>query len=217
MTNARRGPVIRISTATCLALSFGIGAWPAVTACSHASAPVAAVTAGVPASAPGAGDGPSRQGDVAVRFLADPAAADIKVAETEEFAPASPRYMPLPSFPAGALRAGAGSSIVAIRLHLDEGGFVTATSDSPRLASSDGPHQEEFRKEVEVVVRRWSFSPARIDSVAPDPDPSGPRPLISTRYVPTFLDFAFQFSVVDGRGVVSLGASTSAPASKPPR
>lgn len=207
----------RISTAACLALSFGVGAWPAVTACSHASAPMAAVAAGVPPSAPGAGDGRSRQGDVAVRFLADPAAADIKVGETEEFAPASPRYTPLPSFPAGALRAGAGSSIVAIRLHLDEGGFVTATSDSPRLPSSDGPHQREFRQEVEDVVRRWSFSPARIDTVAPDPDPSGPRPLVSFRCVPTFLDFAFQFSVVDGRGVVSLEASTPVPASDSPR
>ncbi|MEO8585631.1 MAG: hypothetical protein ABI584_05685 [Acidobacteriota bacterium] len=29
---------------------------------------------------------------------------------------------------------------------------------------------------------------------------------MSTRYVPTYLDFAFRFTVVEGRGVVSVGA-----------
>ena len=160
------------------------------------------------------------QGDVAVRFLADPAAVDIRVAETEEFAPASPRYMPLPSYPDSVLSAGGGLAFVAVRLHLDKGGFVIAVSDSPLLASSDGPHSGEFREAVESVVRRWAFSPARVDTVAPngqDSNPAGSRSLIATRYVPTFLDFAFQFSVVDGRGVVSLGASNPGPASDLPR
>lgn len=191
-----------------MALSLGIGAWPITNACSHGRAPVEARAGDAQALAPGIDD-PSRQGDVAVRFLSDPAAADVKVAETEEFAPASPRYTPLPSYPAEALRDGGGTAIVAIRLHLDEGGFVIATSDSPLLPSSGGPYQDAFRQAVETVVRRWSFSSARIDTVSrvsANADPNEPRPVVSTRFVPTYVDFAFQFSVVDGRGVVSLDA-----------
>lgn len=219
MTKARRGPVAPFCGAARVALSLGIGAWPITNACSHGSVPVEARAGDTEAPARGTED-PSRQGDVAVRFLSDPAAADIKVAETEEFAPASPRYAPLPPYPAEALRAGAGSAIVAIRLHLDKGGFVIATSDSPLLASSGGPHQDAFRQAAETAVRRWKFSSARIDTVAPvsaSTDPNEPRPLLSTRYVPTYVDFAFQFSVVDGQGVVSLGAPAPGSVSTSPK
>ena len=48
-------------------------------------------------------------------------------------------------------------------------------------------------------------------------DPNEPRPLLSTRYVPTYVDFAFQFSVVDGQGVVSLGAPAPGSVSTSPK
>ncbi len=40
---------------------------------------------------------------------------------------------------------------------------------------------------------------------------------MATRYVPTYLDFAFRFSVVEGRGVVSVGPETPTAATTPER
>jgi hypothetical protein len=155
----------------------------------------------------------AREGEVAVRFLADPTAPQPKLVENEEFAPVSPRSMLSPTYPAEALRADAPTVVVAVRLMIDASGSVYAVKDSPRLPSSIGPFSAAYREAVDVAVRKWAFSGARIDTLGPPEEGSpstSPRPLIDTRYVPTFLDFAFQFSVVEGRGVVS-GSGPASP------
>ncbi len=163
--------------------------------------------------------GTPREGEVAVEFLADPAAPKPKLGESQEFTPASPRSTPLPGYPPVALVGGAPSAVVAVRLMIDEWGHVYAVKDSPRLAPYTGPFAAEFREAVEAAVKRWAFTAARIDTLGP-PHPDMPqRPLMGYRRVPTFLDFAFRFSVVDGRGVVSLGGETpvAAPSTPPER
>jgi len=153
---------------------------------------------------------------VAVEFLADPTAPKPKLDESQEFAPASPRFTRLPGYPPAALTAGGPSAVVAVRLMIDESGQVYEVKDSPRLTPYTGPFAADFRDAVEAAVKRWAFSAARIDTLGP-PYPDMPqRPLAATRYVPTFLDFAFRFSVVDGRGVVSVDPGAPTTATPPP-
>ncbi len=147
-----------------------------------------------------------------MEFLPDPAATEIKVAENQEFAPPAPRYTPLPDYPAAALEGGVRSVVVAVRLHLDAEGAVVQVTDSPRQASYAGPYAADFRRAVDAAVRRWIFTAARVDTVDRSPtwktEPGSEPPLLSTRRVPSFLDFSFRFSVVDGRGVVEIGPRT---------
>jgi len=180
--------------------------------CSHSSPP--------PTTASGAGEADarersSREGEVAMEFLPDPAASEIKVAENQEFAPPAPMFTPLPVYPPAALEGGASSTVVAVRLHLDATGAVIQVTDSPRRAPHHGPYASDFRKAVESAVRRWVFTAARIDTVDAAPpwnaEPGSKPPLVSTRYVPSFLDFSFRFTVVDGRGVVEMGPRAPAP------
>ena len=84
-------------------------------------------------------------------------------------------------------------------------GTVMEVKDSPKIARYTGPFASEFRAAVETAVRRWSFTSARIDTLGPARPDMPQRYLMATRYVPTYLDFAFHFSVVEGRGVVSVG------------
>jgi hypothetical protein len=160
----------------------------------------------------------AREGEVAVEFLADPDSPKPKLDESQEFTPASPRFTPLPEYPPEALAGGGPSAVVAVRLVL-EGGGVREVKDSPKLARYTGPFASEFRAAVETAVRRWSFTSARIDTLGPARPDVPQRYLMATRYVPTYLDFAFRFNVVDGRGVVSVGseAPVAAPSTPPER
>jgi hypothetical protein len=190
-------------------------------ACRHGASPGPSGVAQVPTPPPVTSlPSSSVGGDVAVQFLADPTAPKPKLVENEEFTPASPRSMPPPTYPPAALRAGVPPAVVAVRLMIDPSGSVYAVKDSPRLASSQGPFSTEFREAVEVAVRRWVFSGARIDTVAPLDSASSstsPRPLMSARWVPTFLDFSFQFRVLEGRGVVSVGSPIPSQPSETPK
>lgn len=153
-------------------------------------------------------------GEVAVEFLADPDSPKPKLSESQEFTPASPRFTPLPEYPPETLAGGGPSAVIAVRLVL--GGPEIEVKDSPKLARYTGPYASEFRAAVEAAVRRWSFTAARIDTPGP-PRPDMPeRYLMATRYVPTYLDFAFRFSVVEGRGVVSVGPDSPTTATTPP-
>jgi hypothetical protein len=186
-------------------------------ACAHQNAPVPALTP-TPAAAPSTASADAREGNVAVEFLADPDSPRPKLDESQEFRPASSRSTPLPEYPPEALAGGGPSGVVAVRLVL-EGGAVRDVKDSPKLARYTGPFAREFRAAVETAVRRWIFTSARIDTLGPARPDMPQRPLMATRYVPTFLDFAFRFSVVDGRGVVSVGseAPVAVPSTPPER
>ncbi len=159
------------------------------------------------------------RGSVAVEFLADPDSPKPKLGESQEFTPAAPLSTRLPAYPAAALEGGGPSAVVAVRLMIDKGGAVYEVKDSPRLAPCVGPFAGEFRAAVEAAVKRWAFTAARIDTLgAPRPD-MPQRPLAATRYVPTYLDFAFRFTVVDGKGVVTVGGEkpVDAPSTPPER
>lgn len=173
--------------------------------CSH-SAPAAAKNPAASAPNPAPANSSSRSGDVAVEFLADPDAPRPKLDESQEFTPASPRLTPLPEYPPAALAGGGPSALVAVRLWIGQDGVTKEVKDSPKARAYAGPFSAEFHEAVEAAVLRWSFTSARVDTLGP-PRPDMPqRPLMSTRYVPTYLDFAFRFTVVEGRGVVSVGA-----------
>lgn len=187
-------------------------------ACTHTGA-TAPSQPSVPTPTPAASSPPgAREGEVAVEFLADPDSPKPKLDESQEFTPASPSSTPLPEYPPEALAGSGPSAVVAVRLVL-EGGAVRDVKDSPKLARYTGPFSSEFRAAVETAVRRWSFTSARIDTLGPARPDMPQRYLMATRYVPTYLDFAFRFSVVDGRGVVSLGGETpvAAPSTPPER
>ncbi len=186
-----------------------------VVACGHAAAPSA------PAAPPpqATSEKAAPKGDVAVEFLRDPAAAEMKVAEDQEFTPPAPRLMPLPAYPPAPLAAEAPPAVVAVRLHLDASGAVVRITDSPLMASTEGPFAADFRQAVEAAVRRWIFSAARIDTVdvtvPRSAEPGIQRPLLATRYVPSFLDFSFRFSVVEGRGNVEVGPKPTPATAEP--
>jgi hypothetical protein len=203
-----------------LRLASALSSCALIAACGH-TRPIAPSQPSVATSRPAAPSpaGAPREGEVAVEFLADPDSPKPKLDESQEFTPASPRSTPLPEYPPVALAGAAPPAVVAVRIMIDEWGHVYEVKDSPRLVPTRGPFAAEFREAVEAAVKRWMFTAARIDTLGP-PHPDMPqRPLMAYRRVPTFLDFAFRFSVVDGRGVVSLGGETpvAAPSTPPER
>ena len=200
-----------------LPVAFLLASVALAAACAHPGAPVSASAAVSPA-VPATGTAESKEGNVAVEFLADPDSPKPKLDESQEFTPASPRSTPLPEYPPNALAGGGPSAVVAVRLVL-EGGAVRETKDSPKLAPYIGPFAAEFRQAVEAAVKRWAFTSARIDTLGPARPDMPERYLMATRYVPTFLDFAFRFTVVDGKGVVTVGSekTEAAPSTQPER
>jgi hypothetical protein len=198
-------------------LALCVAAAAVAAGCAHRRAPAAAAppTTVVPAANEAAD---YREGAVAVEFLADPDSPKPHLDADQEFTPAEPRSTPLPEYPPAALAGGGPSAVVAVRLVLD-GGAVRDVKDSPKLVRYKGPFASEFREAVEAAVRRWMFTSARIDTLGPARPDMPQRPLMATRYVPTFLDFAFRFSVVDGKGVVAVGGDkpVAAPPTPPER
>lgn len=201
-----------------LRLASALSVSTLLAACTHTGA-TAPSQPSVSIPTPGTSSPPvAREGEVAVEFLADPDSPKPKLDESQEFTPASPRSTPLPEYPATALAGGGPSAVVAVRLML-EGGAVRDVKDSPKLAPYTGPFASEFRAAVESAVRGWWFTSARIDTLGPARPDMPQRPLKATRYVPTYLDFAFRFSVVDGKGVVTVGGESpsAAPSTLPER
>ncbi len=202
----RRFPAIVLVTS----VAFG-------SACSHPGGPAPASAAVSPTKS-ARGTAESKEDNVAVEFLVNPDSPKPKLDESQEFTPASPRSTPLPEYPPNALAGGGPSAVVAVRLVL-EAGAVREVKDSPKLAPYIGPFAAEFRQAVEAAVKRRAFTSARIDTLGPARPDMPERPLIATRYVPTFLDFAFRFSVVDGKGFVTVGSEKpeTAPSTLPER
>jgi hypothetical protein len=184
------------------------------TGCQHAAGPAQ----GEPVPAVPATGSP-REGSVAVEFLADPVSRDEKLDEAHVFVPASLLLMPLPEYPPAALAGGGPSALVGVRLSINASGVVEDVADSPRLAAYTGPFAAELRQAVDAAVRRWRFTSARIQTLGPASPGSAERPVAAARRVPTYLDFAFRFAVVDGKGIVTVGGekSVAEPSTAPER
>jgi hypothetical protein len=204
------GPVFRLRIAAALSMPALAGA------CAHRDAPKPAPAV---LAAPATETVDPREGTVAVEFLADPDSPRPKLDASQEFTPASPRFTPLPEYPPEALAGGGPSAVVAVRLVLAPEGVIREVRDSPKRAPYTGPFANEFRAAVEAAVHRWIFTSARIDTLGPARPDMPEHYLLATRYVPTYLDFAFRFTVVDGKGVVTVGGETpvAAPTTQPER
>ena len=91
----------------------------------------------------------SREGSVAVEFLADPVSRDEKLDEAHEFVPASLLLMPLPEYPSVALAGGGPSALVGVRLSInaagvvvvDGKGVVSVGAEKPVAAPSTAPER----------------------------------------------------------------------------
>lgn len=196
-------------------VAVGLVLYALATACQHSDTPIPSTIASATASP--ATESP-REGEVAVEFLADPVPPEQTLDETHEFVPASLLLMPTPVYPPTALAGGEPSALVAVRLSVNAAGVVEDVTDSPRLVPYSGRFASEFRHAVENAVRRWRFTSARIQTLGPA-GPDSERTVTVTRRVPTYLDFAFRFNVVEGKGVVTVGAEMpdTAPSTPPER
>jgi hypothetical protein len=131
---------------------------------------------------------------------------------TGEPAPPAERITPayaspdnrLPDYPASALKAGCGRGIVAVRVHVNIEGNVSAQRDVPGRPLPDDECHMSFRAAVQSAVNTWRFAPAFRQTPVPDPTAAPHAPVLRWRQEPTaiYLDFEFTFAVVDGRGVV---------------
>lgn len=106
--------------------------------------------------------------------------------------PAGPLETPV--FPPAALRGGADSSVVGVRLSIDAKGNVTDVATSVVAFSTPGPFAGEFRAAVEAAVRRWKFIPAERRHVIPMPNAQKDYWYVKERTpVESMLDVAFTF------------------------
>jgi hypothetical protein len=84
----------------------------------------------------------------------------------------------------------------------EAGGEIIATGASERFGA-------DFRAAAEAAVRRWVFTPARIDTVKDGVDLDGDgKPdytaLAATRHIRVFFDVSFDFRIEGGHGHVVL-------------
>ncbi len=108
----------------------------------------------------------------------------------------------------GAVSAGAGPVIVAVRIMVDTEGIVAEVADSPRLASTPGPFAADFRLAVDEVLAQWRFRPAEWRRYEPGEDLDGDgvadyRRVVESRVVTFYLDVRFDFEIVAGHGRVT--------------
>ncbi len=141
-------------------------------------------------------------------FLRDGASIDTEPPEDQDLrAPIIKEELAQPVYPPQALTAGAGPSIVAVRILVDNEGRVAEVADSPRLASTPGPFAGDFRRAVEEVLAEWKFVPATWRRYEPGEDLDGDgvadyRRVVERRVVNFYLDVRFDFEIVDGKGQV---------------
>lgn len=158
----------------------------------------------------------SRAGHVGVEFLADSSAPPPRLAEHEELYRPEPRFMPTPRYPEAALAAGAGPVSVEVRIWVGEQGTVERVAPGRRTTFPTGSIGAEFDAAVDEAVRRWQFSPGRIDTVEDGQDLDGDgKPdytvLIRTRPATVYYDLRFDFRIVDGQGQVEVAGDEKAP------
>jgi len=150
---------------------------------------------------------PPDEGRTSVRVLNTPApSSDGAVAtQTERLTPAyaSPDNR-LPDYPAVALKAGCRRGVVAVRVHVDPEGNVSAQRDVPgRPLPADECHMA-FRAAVQSAINTWRFAPAFRQTPIADPGADARAPVVHWKQEPIaiYLDFEFTFDVVAGKGVV---------------
>jgi hypothetical protein len=111
-----------------------------------------------------------------------------------------------------ALVANAGRAVVGLRIVVDPNGAVIQAADSPVVADSAGPWHTAFRASAIDAVKRWRFHPAEFLRMSPGEDYDGDgKPdfdRVTVREPMTvYLDIRFEFSILDGEGVVTGGIS----------
>ncbi len=154
---------------------------------------------------------PEREGKTSVRVLNAPespspgARGGVPAPPAERITPAyaSPDNR-LPEYPAYALKAGCGRGTVAVRVHVNTEGNVSAQRDVPdRPLPADECHMA-FRAAIQTAVNTWRFAPAFRQTPIVDPaaDPRVPVLRWKQEAIAVYLDFEFSFEVVAGKGVV---------------
>ena len=69
----------------------------------------------------------------------------------------------IPVYPAKALKAKAGRALVGVHITVDTTGRVADIRSSMFVFSTPGLFAGDFRDAVETAVRRWQFTPARVE------------------------------------------------------
>ena len=147
------------------------------------------------------------EGRTSVRVLNAPAtSSDGAVeAQTERLTPAyaSPDNR-LPDYPPVALKAGCRRGLVAVRVHIDPDGNVTAQRDVPGHPLPADECHMAFRASVQSAVNTWRFAPAFRQTPIVDPAADARAPVLRWKQEPIaiYLDFEFTFDVVAGKGIV---------------
>jgi hypothetical protein len=153
---------------------------------------------------------PSR-GQVSVNLVADPNAPAVHLGPNEQFMQAQAMTTkPLPEYPPDLIPLHLPKQIVVIRVLIDERGRILDIKQSPLVASTPGPHLEEFEASVRTAVQQWRFYSASIRKfkLGPDLDGNGkPDYTIVTAQQPlkAFFDISFVFEVVNGKATVRTG------------
>lgn len=155
------------------------------------------------------GDRAGVEGQVGFTLLRDPNAPSPGLPLGQALAPPRPLETPLPEYPRQALAAGTAPVTVVARLVVDEDGAVGEVAPSPLDTTGQDQRREAFWAAIERAVRDRRFQPASVRTFAEgrDIDADGEidyEVLTETRPVRVYLDVAFRFEVVEGRGRVRI-------------
>ena len=113
----------------------------------------------------------------------------------------------LPEYPPYALKAGCGQGVVAVRVHINAEGNVSAQRDVPGHPLPADECHMAFRAAVQGAVNTWKFAPAFRQTPIVDPATDAHAPVLHWKQEPVaiYLDLEFNFEVVAGKGVVRSG------------
>ena len=136
---------------------------------------------------------------------------EAEAEDRRRFVPPTPRTeLSLPDYPPEALAGGASPIRIVLRIVVDPlDGRVTKVGPSPVEASGTGPYEREFRIESERAVRRWRFTPGRMETLENGPDEDGDGKPDYTRVaevvpVPVLYDVRFDFERIGGEASVTM-------------
>ena len=156
---------------------------------------------------------PPPEGQVAFQFIADPRMAPPKVTEHQELVAPNPiGRLVAPSYPSAPLAAHAAPASVALRIVIGAEGHVVDVQDSPLMTSTPSPFAADFRAAAETAVRRWRFTPGRVDQYEDGADLDGDGTPDSTHLarsdvIRVFYDVRFDFEIVGSEGRVRSSAT----------
>jgi hypothetical protein len=102
------------------------------------------------------------------------------------------------------LKAGCHHGVVAVRVHVNVEGNISAQRDVPGHPLPDDDCHMAFRAAVQSAVNTWRFAPAFRQTPVLDPAADTRAPVLHWTQEPVavYLDFEFTFAVVAGRGIV---------------